>query len=418
MPTSLSSLKPAGLVGPQGPTGAGAQGTQGIQGVTGIQGIQGITGAGTQGAQGITGTAGTQGAQGITGTAGTQGAQGIQGITGAGTQGTQGITGAQGIQGITGSSGGSSPWTVKTSTYTAVNGDRLLADTSATTFTITLPSSPVAGWFIEIDDPEATWDTNNLTVARNGANISSLAEDLVCNFSTKLSLTYVDATIGWKVNFENELGSVVPENTWKLKVVGDNNYTLIDRDRVIADTSGGAFTMVLPASPTIGMDIVIFDPKNAWPTNNLTISRNGSNIESLAENLVCNLSAKISLTFVGGTVGWNVNIEGELGGAFSGASVETTSGAYALVLGDTGKWKRTLDNTAVTVTVPAQVTVAWPDSAEIYLEQAGTGQITVAAASGVVVNGAGGLKSRAQFSVLGLKRVTSNVWTVFGDTTS
>jgi hypothetical protein len=386
---NLSAIKPIGITGPQGPTGAGTQGTQGIQGITGVQGL-----------------------------IGPQGTQGIQGITGTGTQGTQGITGAQGIQGITGSSGGSSPWTVKTSTYTAVNGDRLLADTSATTFTITLPSSPVAGWFIEIDDPEATWDTNNLTIARNGANISSLAEDLVCNFSTKLSLTYIDATIGWKVNFENELGSVVPENTWKLKVVGDNNYTLIDRDRVIADTSGGAFTMVLPASPTIGMDIVIFDPKNTWPTNNLTISRNGSNIESLAENLVCNLSAKISLTFVGGTVGWNINIEGELGGGVSGAAVETTSGAYTLALGDSGKWKRTNDNTAVTITVPPQVSVAWQDGAEIYIEQAGSGQITIAAGSGVAVNGAAGLKSRAQFSVLGLKRVLSNVWTVFGDVTT
>jgi hypothetical protein len=99
-------------------------------------------------------------------------------------------------------------WTVKTSNYTAVNSDRILADTSAGSFTITLPSSPSAANYIEINDPEGTWGTNNLTIARNGSNISSLAENLVCNYPATLGLTYVDATIGWKVDFISELGGV------------------------------------------------------------------------------------------------------------------------------------------------------------------------------------------------------------------
>jgi hypothetical protein len=101
---------------------------------------------------------------------------------------------------------GASPWTTKTTTYTAVDGDRLLADTSGGAFTITLPSSPSAGHYIEINDPEETWATNNLTVARNGSNIDSLAENLVCNITAKIGLTYIDATIGWKVDFIAELG--------------------------------------------------------------------------------------------------------------------------------------------------------------------------------------------------------------------
>jgi hypothetical protein len=101
---------------------------------------------------------------------------------------------------------GASPWTTKTTTYTAVDGDRLLADTSGGAFTITLPSSPSAGHYIEINDPEETWPTNNLTVARNGSNIDSLAENLVCNITAKIGLTYIDATIGWKVDFIAELG--------------------------------------------------------------------------------------------------------------------------------------------------------------------------------------------------------------------
>ena len=173
MPTSLTSLRPAGLIGPQGSTGAGTQGTQGIQGVTGVQGITGATGA-------------------------------------QGTQGTQGITGSQGIQGIT---GGPSAWSTKTSAYTAVNGDRLNADTTSGVFTITLPASPVAGNEIIIDDPRGTWPTNNLTIARNGSNIRSLAENLICNLTCRVALTYINSTIGWKVDFETELGGVSQAGT-------------------------------------------------------------------------------------------------------------------------------------------------------------------------------------------------------------
>jgi len=97
-------------------------------------------------------------------------------------------------------------WVVKSSAYTASTGDRLLADTSAGAFTITLPASPAAGAYVEINDAKETWGTNNLTVARNGTNIDSLAEDLVCNIAAKISLTYINATIGWKVDFIAELG--------------------------------------------------------------------------------------------------------------------------------------------------------------------------------------------------------------------
>ena len=108
---------------------------------------------------------------------------------------------------LTGGGGGSlSPWSTKTSAYTAANGDRLLADTSAGTFTITLPASPTIGDYVEINDPEETWPTINLTIARNGSNIDSLAENLVCNITAKIGLTYIDATIGWKVDFIAEIG--------------------------------------------------------------------------------------------------------------------------------------------------------------------------------------------------------------------
>jgi hypothetical protein len=121
--------------------------------------------------------------------------------------GTTGATGPIGVTGATGPAGsGSANWSTKTSAYTAVTGDRLLGDTSGGAFTITLPATPAAGNYIEFNDPKKTWPTNNLTIARNGSNIDSLAEDLVCNISAGVGLTYINATIGWEVDFINEIG--------------------------------------------------------------------------------------------------------------------------------------------------------------------------------------------------------------------
>ena len=60
----------------------------------------------------------------------------------------------------------------------------------------------------------------------------------------------------------------------------------------IADTTGGAFTLTLPASPVTGTIVVVTDGGN-WGTNNLTIGRNGSTIESIADNLILNISQSL-----------------------------------------------------------------------------------------------------------------------------
>ncbi len=95
---------------------------------------------------------------------------------------------------------GPSAWVIKTTTYTAVAGDRILADTSGGGFTITLPASAALGAEIAIADAEGTFDTGNLTVARNGLNLMALAENMtVTRKYASLTLTYKDATYGWRL---------------------------------------------------------------------------------------------------------------------------------------------------------------------------------------------------------------------------
>jgi hypothetical protein len=72
----------------------------------------------------------------------------------------------------------SGAWTVKTTTYTAVAGDRIAASTSGGAWTLTLPASPSSGDAVEVMDGGGTFSTNNLTVARNSQTIMALSENM------------------------------------------------------------------------------------------------------------------------------------------------------------------------------------------------------------------------------------------------
>lgn len=71
-----------------------------------------------------------------------------------------------------------SNWSRKTANYTAVNGDRIIADTSGGAWTLTLPASPLTGNYIQITDGN-DFEATNLTVARNGSTIEGISDDVL-----------------------------------------------------------------------------------------------------------------------------------------------------------------------------------------------------------------------------------------------
>lgn len=139
---------------------------------------------------------------------------------------------------------------------------------------------------------------------------------------------------------------------------------------------------------------------------------------SLAANVTYTLptadgtSGQVLSTNGTGTLSWAT----VSGGGTSYSAVRTQSGtSYTLVIGDAGDYIQTTSTTAVTITVPNQVTVTWAADTEIYFEQNNTGQITFVGASGVTINSSETLKTFARYSVVALKRVASDVWTLTGE---
>tara|TARA_R110001632_G_C11249268_1_gene408647 strand:- start:21 stop:971 length:951 start_codon:yes stop_codon:yes gene_type:complete len=80
----------------------------------------------------------------------------------------------------------------------AVIGSGYFCNTTGGAFTVTLPTSAAIGDFISFIDYAGTFDTNNLTIARNSHNIQGAAADLtVATERAGFTLVYVDSTQGW-----------------------------------------------------------------------------------------------------------------------------------------------------------------------------------------------------------------------------
>ena len=89
-----------------------------------------------------------------------------------------------------------------TTTYTTVNGDQVLIDTSGsgigTAITINLPASPAIGNEVTFIDSGNNLASNNLTIGRNSSNINGSGSNLVVSANASaFTLVYVNATRGW-----------------------------------------------------------------------------------------------------------------------------------------------------------------------------------------------------------------------------
>lgn len=96
----------------------------------------------------------------------------------------------------------------------------------------------------------------------------------------------------------------------------------------------------------------------------------------------------------------------------NGSTVITESSTTrSLTPSDENKWIRfTAASCSVILT-----TGSWSSNAELFLESAGTGYITVYSSSGIILHSSTTFQSNTQYSVMGLKRVDTNTWILVGD---
>src|SRR5262245_6983041 len=88
-------------------------------------------------------------------------------------------------------------WQFITQNTSTTVGVSYAANTSGGSFTLTLPT-PVLGNAVEVADPTGSWQTNNLTVARNGQTIENLSQDMTMDLNRARVIFAFDGST-WRV---------------------------------------------------------------------------------------------------------------------------------------------------------------------------------------------------------------------------
>ena len=184
-----------------------------------------------------------------------------------------------------------------------------VADDSITTAKIqdnAVTSAKILNGTITGDDINSTFDISSKTVTLP-ASVSGLGtgitNDQLAGSIANAKLANPSFTLnGVTVNL-GDTTSIAAGTDWQ--AVKTTGFTAVASEGYFVNTTSGAITMTLPASPSIGDEVSVIDYAGTFDTNNLTVGRNGHNIQGSAADLTVSTErAGFTLVYVDSTQGW------------------------------------------------------------------------------------------------------------------
>ena len=217
-----------------------------------------------------------------------------------------------------------------TDTLTLAAGSNITLTTNATTDTVTIAASGAGG----VSDG----DKGDITVSGSGATWT-IDNDAV-TYAKIQNVTAANRFLGRITAGAGDIEELTPKQTADLINGGlvvtstkTSNYTAVSGELVVTDTTAGVFTVTLPATPAAGASVGVLDLIDTWGTNNLTIGRNASNIESAAANLDLTGGRIQIFIYIDATRGWlrrGLDVFNLLASKVSTVSVDAADGVCPL----------------------------------------------------------------------------------------
>src|SRR6056300_1189708 len=117
--------------------------------------------------------------------------------------------------------------------------------------------------------------------------------------------------------------------SWQSVVTADGSTatSAVAGNGYFIDTTSNTHTVTLPSSPSIGDKIAIKDYAGTFGTNNLTIGRNGNNIQGVAnDSLITTNRASLILVYSDATKGWLYTVESNVANLENATFISATGG--------------------------------------------------------------------------------------------
>ena len=133
-------------------------------------------------------------------------------------------------------------------------------------------------------------------------------------------------------------GNIVAGTDWQAVVTADGSTatTASAGEGYFIDTTSNAHTVTLPSSPTQGDEVHIVDYAGTFGSNNVTVGRNGSNIDgSAGDATLATNRLNVRFVYIDSTQGWRAifdDASDNYGSTYTSATggTETTSGNYKI----------------------------------------------------------------------------------------
>tara|TARA_R100001129_G_scaffold167058_1_gene134468 strand:- start:1301 stop:3259 length:1959 start_codon:yes stop_codon:yes gene_type:complete len=93
--------------------------------------------------------------------------------------------------------------------------------------------------------------------------------------------------------------------SWQTGAIKTTGFTAVAGEGYFCNTTGGAFTVTLPSGPSAGAIVAIKDYAGTFVDNNITVGRNSSNIDGVAQDgILDENNLAVSFIYIDGTQGW------------------------------------------------------------------------------------------------------------------